>query len=762
MPTSRLEPGLVAQRVDEADTLIRPGEPMEGAPDRRRSRHRLRLVLFVIVVALVAGACTGDDDVAAPPTPPEVTPTTTQPLVPLPPRGGHRDVFQRGFLNCGVNPGLPGFSEVSEGTRRGFDIDICRAVAAAVLGDADAVTYVTLDSGERIDAVREGRVDLLSRNTTWNARRDAVVDFGPVVFHDGQQFMGRAPRFSDVSVLPDIAGTAAEPTHICVNENSTTNTNLRQAAREAGILDRIRVVETDRNDLAVSRFRTGECDLVTGDGSALRGNLAGKPAGETWVIFPKTPISREPLAPVVREDDPHWRAVVSAVVYALVAAEELGVTSSNVDMMREAPPNATVARLLGAESRYLDDAADGEYTRALSLDASAFFDAIKLVGNYGEIFERNLAALEIDRPRTLNAPIGGGGLLWAPPISAIEWKPARTQLWDLSEITESLRCGVNPGLPGFAQRIGGRIEGFDADLCRAVAAAVVGNSEAILFTELDATQRWEALDEGDIHVLIRNTTWTAGRDAYYDFGPVVYHDGQRFMGRASRFSSSSNLANLDGMAVCVNDGTTSHVRLREIRQLGVEIGEPVLTRDLDEAVRRFADGECDVVTADGSALIGALPRSPADQSWVIFPDRPISHEPLAPVVTEGSSEWRDAVSWTVFALIEAERLGITSQNVEAVRADPPDLRVAAMLGVEGAFDGRDLRCNGHFLATLGLRPDAFFEAIRTMGNYGEIFERHLGRVGIGREGTLNALVEDGGLLQAPPFGADLPAGGRCR
>ncbi len=305
-----------------------------------------------------------------------------------------------------------------------------------------------------------------------------------------------------------------------------------------------------------------------------------------------------------------------------------------------------------------------------------------------------------------------------------------------------VNCGVNTGLRGFAEeRDYGGYFGFDVDFCRAVAAAVLGDADAVEFYPLTATERWDALLDGTIDVLFRNTTWVQHWDANaLDFGPTVFHDGQQVLGRSSDFTTSSTLADLDGAVVCVNEGTTSEANIREqAAQVGAEV-EFLLTRTFDEGRDRFAMGECDAVTTDGSALfVAKVSGEPDPGSWVIFPTKPFSREPLGPVYRANDSEWADIVAWTIFATIIADEKGITSTNVDGMVAVPPDAEALRLLGGEGEQQ-----------TAMGLDAEAFYWVIKWVGSYGEIFERNLGPIGISREGTLNAGVDGFGLITAPP------------
>jgi general L-amino acid transport system substrate-binding protein len=306
----------------------------------------------------------------------------------------------------------------------------------------------------------------------------------------------------------------------------------------------------------------------------------------------------------------------------------------------------------------------------------------------------------------------------------------------------TLNCGVNETLPGFGSKDEtGAFVGFDVDLCRAVAAAVLGNSEAVNYTALTAAQRFEALSSGSIDMLSRNTTWTQSRDGELgvDFAPTTYYDGQQVMALASDgFDSGSGLADLAGAVICTNAGTTTEKNITEAMQAAGAEFTLTTFEDFNIVLENFKSGACDAVTTDGSGLISRKSTDePAPGDWVIFPAVPISKEPLGPGVAQGDAKWADAVNWSIYAMIIAEELGVDSSNVDAMKADPPNGEVQRLLGGEEEKQ-----------TAMGLPADAFYNVIKQVGNYGEIFDRHLPVLGLER--GLNALWSDGGLIYAPP------------
>ena len=314
-------------------------------------------------------------------------------------------VQERGRLVCGVSGTRVIFSETQpDGSVVGVDADYCRVVAAAVLGDAGAVEFVSLTTGERFAALQAGHIDVLFRSTTWTQSRDTAVglDFGPVIYYDGQQLMAReSDGFSGSSQVADIAGAV-----VCALAGTTTEQNVSDAADAAGI--DITLTTLEDFDVIVENFISGACDVATADGSALAGRKAKQqPAGENWVIFPAIPISKEPLAPVYPQNQSRFGDVVNWAVYATVIADEKGITQANVDDMAADPPDAEAARLLGV--------ADDEQQSSMGLAPDAFYRAISQVGNYGEILARHLEPAGLTRAGSVNASWRDGGLIYAPP-----------------------------------------------------------------------------------------------------------------------------------------------------------------------------------------------------------------------------------------------------------------------------------------------------------------------------------------------------------
>lgn len=391
-----------------------------------RKRYLLRLLAVVLGFTLVAASCGGDDDDEAGGADSGDTAETgdagddgdsgdegdagdsgddSSDVVTATQEGGLLDAIKgRGELNCGVSGAAVAFSETQpDGSQVGFDADMCRAVAAAILGDAEAVNFVALTAAERFTAVQTGEVDVLMRNTTWTQSRDTDVgmDFGPTTYYDGQQLMARASDdFSNASGVADIDGAV-----VCTNAGTTTEKNIADAADAAGVS--ITLTTYEDFDIVTDNFINGACDVITTDGSGLVGRKAKQqPDNEEWVIFPPTPISKEPLGPTYGQNDSQFADVVNWTVYAMIIADEKGIHQGNVDAMAADPPDAEAERLLGGE---------GELQTLMGLEADAFLQVIAQVGNYNDVYERHLVPVGLTRAGSANAAWTDGGLIYAPP-----------------------------------------------------------------------------------------------------------------------------------------------------------------------------------------------------------------------------------------------------------------------------------------------------------------------------------------------------------
>ncbi|MGV8830375.1 MAG: amino acid ABC transporter substrate-binding protein [Devosia sp.] len=310
------------------------------------------------------------------------------------------DVMAKGYVQCGVTGGVAGFSAPdSNNVWTGLEVDYCRALAAAIFNDADAVRFTSLTSQERFTALSAGEVDVLSRTTTWTMSRDTQlgISFVGTMFYDGQGFMVR--KADGIKSALDLSGAA-----ICLESGTTTELNAADYFAANG-MDFNTVVFVDQDEV-VKAYEDGRCDVYTTDSSALAAERSKFAVPEDHVILPEI-ISKEPLGPVVRAGDTTWFNIARWTYFALLEAEELGVSQTNVDEMLGSD-NPTIKRLLGVE---------GDFGTPLGLTKDWAYQIIKLVGNYAESYDRNVGpATPIGLERGLNALWKNGGIQYAPPI----------------------------------------------------------------------------------------------------------------------------------------------------------------------------------------------------------------------------------------------------------------------------------------------------------------------------------------------------------
>lgn len=303
-----------------------------------------------------------------------------------------------------------------------------------------------------------------------------------------------------------------------------------------------------------------------------------------------------------------------------------------------------------------------------------------------------------------------------------------------------LQCGVSTGLPGFASSDeNGNWTGFDVDFCRAVAVATLGDGAKVKPIPLTTQERFTALQSGEVDLLSNSTTWTLTRDTSLglNFTGISYYDGQGFM--VLRSSGFTNALQLDGVSVCIQSGTTTELNLADYFKQKRMSFKPVVFETSDQTLRGFEAGRCEVLTADQSQLYGLRIKLAKPEDAVVLPEV-ISKEPLGPVVRQGDDTWFNLVKWTLFAMINGEELGVTSANVDEMKkSENPEIR--RLLGLEG------IKGEG-----LGIADDWSYQVIKHVGNYGEMFERTVGRGSpLMIDRGLNRLWTRGGLQYAPPI-----------
>ena len=311
------------------------------------------------------------------------------------------DVKQRGVLHCGTAPNIPGFAFTDDqGNRRGFDIDLCRALAAAIFGDANKIKLTALAPRDAFAALQTGAVDILTHRFTWTYVRDngGGLEFTQALFHDGQGFMVK--KSAGVKSATELDGAS-----ICIAQGTTTELNIADFFRSRNM--RYSIVTFADLDEARRAYEEGRCDAWSNDRASLAARGLGLKNRADHIILPET-MSKEPIGPMVRQGDPQWTHIARWTYYALIAAEELGLTSENVEKMRASSENPEVKRLLGV---------DGDLGQRNGLPQSWAYEAIRQVGNYGEIFDRHVGPkTRLGLERGQNALWRDGGLLIAPPF----------------------------------------------------------------------------------------------------------------------------------------------------------------------------------------------------------------------------------------------------------------------------------------------------------------------------------------------------------
>jgi len=309
-------------------------------------------------------------------------------------------VKERGYIVCGVNSGLPGFAaQDEEGNWTGLDVDFCRAVSAAVFGDADKVEYIGLNSAQRFPTLASKSIDILSRNTTWTISRDVnlMFEFAGVSYYDGQGFL--IPTELGITSATQLNGA-----FVCITPETTSELNLNDYFAEQNMAYMPVYVEGNKD--AKAKLFAGECDVFTTDASGLASARAGADNPEDWVVLPEI-ISKEPLGPLVRQGDQEWEDVVRWTLFAMINAEEMGITSKNVDLMLTSK-SKEVKRLLGVE---------GYMGPMLGLGMKFGYNIIKLVGNYGESFNKHIGpGTPLNLERGLNNLWNNGGIMYVPPF----------------------------------------------------------------------------------------------------------------------------------------------------------------------------------------------------------------------------------------------------------------------------------------------------------------------------------------------------------
>lgn len=364
-------------------------------------KHKIKFVAAFAAMSLIVGGCSSssdtDSDSAG-----EVATTVAAEAAPAP--SVYDRVLSAGSVNCGTRDALPGFAVLQDdGTHVGFDSDFCRVIAAAMFGDADAVTMVDLETADRFTALQSGAIDVLVRNTTWTATRDGIeaANFVQTTFYDGQGMMVETGKYDSLGEMKNAI--------VCVAKGTTTEGNAALESSRQGLNWEVRAF--DDTDLLLEAFIAGQCDGWSSDVSQLTGFRSVYPAGPEALTILSEVFSKEPLGPAVLDGDSKWAQVVKWAILATIAAEEFGITSANVDDIRATTEDTSIKRFLGVE--IVTDGVGVILDPGLGLPTDFAYQVVKQVGNYGEIFERHLAPLGLKRG--VNALWTNGGLMYAPP-----------------------------------------------------------------------------------------------------------------------------------------------------------------------------------------------------------------------------------------------------------------------------------------------------------------------------------------------------------
>jgi len=614
-----------------------------------------------------------------------------------------QNIVNRGFLRVAVNEDAIGFSQrEADGSFSGMGVDFSRAIATALFGDPEAVQYVVVSPGQEFTRVANGAVDIGATLPTHSVLRDATlgVDYSPTVFFDTQGVMVRGN--SGINSIEQLQGIT-----IGVLEGTRSRQNLEDAARRAGITLNFQIYPSQ--DTLFAAYDAGRLGAVSINRGVLSNRIATLSNPGNHVILEEN-LGKEPLGLIVPENESEWADVVRWAVNAPIQAEFLGINSQNVNEFLDG--NSDIKRFLGVE---------GSLGESLGVSNDFALKIIQQIGNYEEIYNRNFD--ETALPRNLNELmfVEPGGLVYYPPFSGSD--RVTVPLIDnndrnvLQEVLDRgfVRVGVRndaPGL-GFADE-NGNLSGFDVDFGRAVAAAVFGDPNAVEFViQTSGAQRFSDVANGIVDVTSRNATHNLRRDALLgvDYAPINNYDAQFVVTPTA--SGITTLEQLAGGRIGVSAGTTSETRLREKLSAAGINAEVVALDNFPTIFQQYINGELDAITGDGGLLISSILTLPVEQrdQHQPFPEV-LGEEPLAMVVDENQSQWKDVVSGVTYAVYEALELGLTSENVaEAVNSSDPVVR--RFLGVEGNVG-----------ESLGLADDFALNAISAVGNLIEMTNRN--------------------------------------
>lgn len=637
-------------------------------------------------------------------------------------------VKNRGFIKVGISSSL----QKPNNEFNGINTDLAKAIAAAIFQDASKVEYIVSETiTESLNSVVDGEVDVVLGGITNNLGRDAGlrIDFAPTYLYDYQSLLVR--KDSNAQSLFDLKGKT-----IGTVKDTTSEDNLLSLSKDQGIEFLSKYYES--NTEMVNAYDRGEVDAISLDRTLLFNSLETLSEPEEHTIL-TTELSKEPLAVVVPENDSEWADIIRWVTYALIEAEELGITSENINDIIDNTTDPYILRFLGQTDNL------GE---KLGLSNDFIVQIIENVGNYGEIYERNYPDLDRDR----NYLWGDDGLLYSPPFAGTV--PDNITLIDnnsrnlLQEIKDRgvVKLGVINQIPGLGiQQPDGEWKGFDIELGKAVAAAVFGSPDKLEVVVQDFSQGFDDVANGNVDIFAAGVTHNLARDAALgvDFSPTYIYDGQGFL--VKKDSGINFVSDLNGRTIGLTSSTTG---LQNIEDYFTKTGGSFIPQLFDNETEMFAAyerGEVDAVSTDQTRLIGLINDSENSKEHKLL-NEVISKEPLALVIDENQSEWADIVRWTTYTLAQAEEFGITSENIDELITkntdenpnNDSDSKIRTFLGIEGNIG-----------EALGLAKDFVVNVIKAVGNYGEIYARSFDTNILPR--NENKLYEDFGLQYSPPF-----------
>lgn len=648
-------------------------------------------------------------------------------------------ILQRGYLKVASS---------SQNSILSFDLEFVGALAAALFGNKNQVEIVNTTSSDGFTQVANKNLDLSVRRVTENLVRDGGlnVDFGPVYLYDHQGIL--VPTDGKIQKIEDLKGAT-----IGVVSGSTAYANLVNILQPLGINFTPRWFDNGAQMFAA--YEKGEIPALSIDTALVDNYLRNFPDPQKHKLLDGE-FSKEPIALVLPENESAWADVVRWVTYATIQAEEFGITSQNIDQIlavnKDDNPNndsdPAIRRFLGLQEKL---------GAALGLRDDFIVQVIKQVGNYGEIYQRHFPNLERDR----NLLWTDGGLMYTPPFSGT---PKELNLIDndkrnvLDEIKQ--RGVLNFGLPepfnfpGFTvKQEDGTIKGFDADLGRALAAAVFGNPNQVKFVQQAFADGFGNTANGVVDASAAAYTENLVRDASYgiDYSPIYLYTGQGILTRKN--SGISSIPTLNGRKIGLLSGMSGTTALSNLQDALVKFSASPTLVTFDNSADMYAAydrGEVEAVFNDVTLLAGKIPTLSQPQEHQILQDT-FSKEPLALIIDENQSDWADVVRWTMYTLVQAEEYGISSTNIDDLIARNTDAdpnndftpEILAFLGIKGNLG-----------AKLGLANDFAVQVIKAVGNAGEVYARNFDTNLLPR--GLNELYTSSGLQYAAPFGGIEP------